>query len=641
MKPLPPLAYRRSTGAPLLAFCFALVLAVLWAPGARAWPSTTVLLTGVYYDPFVSGEASEAIQLQNVSHAVVSLAGWKLVTSSSSVRTVTFPIGATLLPGEKIWVSKSAAAFFDEFGFKPAYEYGGDSDPTVPDMSGSALVLGNSGGQVWLKDDADSTIDAMAYENGSLSPPDWSGPTVQPYTISGASTEGQILYRKMREEDGLPVPDTDTAADWAQDPSDPRLGKRVQYPGWDIDEFFQTLKGNENATFKYCVAPDHLYTCLREEIIAATQTISIEIYSIDHPSIVDDLTHALDRGVRVSMLLDAGALDDAGRWACYQLETHGGECWLMAGKPQSNIHKRYDNQHGKWIIIDHARVLIGSENLSDDAAPSDDKGDGTFGARGGVLIGDSPTLVHAAQTILDRDFDPVHHADIRRWGTFADDYPPLGYVPDYDNGGNTYPVQFPTPFTTSGTLNLELVQCPDNCLRASDALLGLVARADAGDTVYVEQLYERKYWSARTSNPVDDPNPRLEAYLAAARRGARVRILLDQFYDSFSDPRSNLETCRYVNQLRAYYDIECRLGNPTGLGIHLKMVLVKAEGSGFVHLGSINGSETSSKLNRELAVQLESLDAFGFWESVFAYDWSVSTLAPHQQFLPFLFRKYP
>lgn len=184
---------------------------------------------------------------------------------------------------------------------------------------------------------------------------------------------------------------------------------------------------------------------------------------------------------------------------------------------------------------------------------------------------------------------------------------------------------------------IELVQCPDNCLRTTDALLGMVSRAGQGDELLVEQLYEYTFWGASSSNPTADPNLRLEAYIAAARRGAGVRILLDSLFNVSSDPRSNYETCAYVNRLAAKYDIACRLGNPTGRGIHQKMVLFQSGQTGFVHLGSINGSETSNKMNRELATQVKSLDAFLYWQKVFDYDWANSTLAPRKVFLPMIF----
>ncbi len=598
--------------------------------------STDILITGIYFDPFLLGEASEAIQIQNVGENAVSVSGWSL---SDDHGTVYFPPGATLAAHQKLWASKSAFAFRSEFGFSPAYEYGADSDPAVPEMNGTALTLANSGDVVILKNDQSETVDAVPYAGATLAPPAWNGPSVKPYSITGGSTEGQIIFRKMREIDGLPATDTDMVGDWAQDGADSNLGKRVQYPGWDVDEFFQIERATEYAQVKYCVAPDNLFQCYRDEILAARDTVRIETYSYDQAGLVDALTRQIAVGVQVSLLLDGGALDDQGKWACRQIELQGGQCWLMDHKPQANIAKRYSSLHGKWTIIDGKRLIVGSENVGDDAMPSDDKRDGTFGVRGGDLITDSPLFVAGAQAIINADFDPARHSDIRRWGTSANDYPPLGFVPNYVNGGNTYPVRFPNPFVLSGTFSFELVQCPENCLRASDALFGMIARAGSGDRLLVEQLYERKFWGEGASSTAANPNLRLEAYIGAARRGAHVQILLDSFYDTFSNARSNYETCRYVNQLSRYYSIECRLGNPTGRGIHNKMVLLKHGATGFVHLGSINGSETSSKLNRELAVQVESPSAYGYWEKVFDYDWSVSTLAPRQIFLPIIFTR--
>lgn len=609
-------------------------------PRLYADPSSTVLIAGVYFDPYITGETSEAVQIQNISPSTINISNWSLNDDQGSV---SFPAGSSLASHQKIWLTRVAAAFEGEFGFTPDYEYGGNSDANVPDMTGSSLSLRNAGDVVILKNSTGDVVDAVPYGDQNLTSPDWSGGSVHPYSVAGSSTEGQILYRKLREDNGLPVPDTDTARDWAEDASDNLTGKRVQYPGWNLDEFAQTAKATENANVKYCVAPDNLFNCYRDEILSATQTISIEIYSLDNAAIVDALTSVIANGVRVSVLADASVLTDQGRWACQQLEEvrsgNHGECWLMDSKPWANVAQRYASLHAKWAIIDHARVLIGSENAGDDAMPNDNMTDGTAGARGGYIVTDSPTLVTGSQAIMDRDFDPAHHQDIRRWGTFANDNPPKDFVPNRANGGNKYSVHFPNPLSLNGTLSFELVQCPENCLRTSDALLGLVARAGAGDTLYIEQLYEYKTWGTGSTNPSGDPNLRLEAYIDAARRGAKVRILLDLFFDDFSNPRSNFETCRYVNQLSAQYDIECRLGNPTGLAIHNKLVLLGHDTTGWVHLGSINGSETSNKLNRELATQLESRAAYDYWAQVFEYDWSVSHLSPHELWLPLIIRR--
>ncbi|MCZ7668948.1 MAG: hypothetical protein M5U34_18010 [Chloroflexi bacterium] len=122
---------------------------------------------------------------------------------------------------------------------------------------------------------------------------------------------------------------------------------------------------------------------------------------------------------------------------------------------------------------------------------------------------------------------------------------PLGFVPITETGG------LPTPCVTrnrpffSGLFPFELVQSPENSLREVDALLGLVNRAGAGDEVWVQQLYERPFWG---SNAINDPNPRLEAYLNAARRGAHVRLLLDEFFDDDRQATSNSAACHYVKE---------------------------------------------------------------------------------------------
>ena len=73
-----------------------------------------------------------------------------------------------------------------------------------------------------------------------------------------------------------------------------------------------------------------------------------------------------------------------------------------------------------------------------------------------------------------------------------------------------------------------MVSTPENAFRPDTGLNALLAQAGAGDEILVTQLYEHKNWGDSVSNPVADPNPRLQAMLAAARRGARVPTCLSQ-----------------------------------------------------------------------------------------------------------------
>jgi hypothetical protein len=204
---------------------------------------------------------------------------------------------------------------------------------------------------------------------------------------------------------------------------------------------------------------------------------------------------------------------------------------------------------------------------------------------------------------------------------------PAGFVPSYASGGIFYPAQKAQPLVISGTFTFQLISAPEAALRDTDGLLGLVNRAGPGDTVLVEQLYELTYWGAENSGVAADPNPRLLAYLAAARRGATVRVLLDAFFDNdnLNSPRCNLRTVEYLTAVAQAegLDLQARRRNPTGQGLHNKMVLAQIDGRGWAVVGSLNGSEGSAKLNREVALLVGSDEVYSYLADVFWYDWRV------------------
>jgi hypothetical protein len=60
---------------------------------------------------------------------------------------------------------------------------------------------------------------------------------------------------------------------------------------------------------------------------------------------------------------------------------------------------------------------------------------------------------------------------------------------------------------------------------------------------------------------------------------------------------------------------------------------------GWVHTGSINGSENSSKSNRELALQVKSTQAYNYLATVFWHDWVLSGgEVPRARYLPLVLK---
>ncbi len=143
----------------------------------------------------------------------------------------------------------------------------------------------------------------------------------------------------------------------------------------------------------------------------------------------------------------------------------------------------------------------------------------------------------------------------------------------------------------------------------------------------VEQSDEPPHWGDSTSDPIADPNVRLEALIAAAGRGAKVRVLLDRYFDVPTATVSNAATVHYIESLRAisptlHDNLEARLGDPALYGVHNKMFLFNIAGRKIVHAGSLNGTETSNKANREVALQVESSAAYDYLRAMFEYDWA-------------------
>lgn len=587
-----------------------------------------VRISALHYDTQVSDEPDEAFQLWNVSNQPANLAGYQV---SDGRRTVVFP-ALTLPAGSGLWCTRHAVTFTHSFGFAPGCEYGVDSDPNVPNLSGSALRFANTGGQARLLNPAGALVDVLVYEGGDSQQAGWQGATAQPYAPSSSfPAEGQILYRK-RDWDGAlpgqPWPDSDRRGDWAQDPDDPWAGRRVQYPGWDLDTLGQSPLVQASAALTVALGPDNLFDVVSRTLASAQRSLYLEGYSLEHVALAELLAAKATAGVSVTILLEgspAGGIADQQRYATQLIEAGGGQVWFMV-EDRNDAHARYAYQHAKFIVVDERLLLVSSENFTPDSMPDDDKADGTLGRRGTALLSDAPQLVAQALAVFRADFDPAHHADLFRWQADDPKYgaPPPGFQPNRDSGGAGYAPLYPLPLAASGVFTAQLLHAPETSLLPPHlgGLLGLVERAGPGDTVLVQQLYEHVHWGSSSDTPASAPNLRLAAYIAAARRGAAVRLLLDSFFQA----GQNGETAAYVNQLAQAegLDLVALLGNPTGLGIHNKMVLVQAGGQGWAHVGSINGSEASAKANRELALDLQSTPVYDYLAAAFWQDWLVS-----------------
>jgi hypothetical protein len=604
--------------------------------------ASPVVISAAYTDGYLANDADEALQLWNVSAAAVDLSGWRIDGGTGGA---TFPPGAVLEAGRWWWLARDGPAFERVFGQPPDWAWRTSMGSGRPMASiGGGPTLANSGDVLHLLTSAGAPADVLAYGNaGSDAGPGWQGRTVQPMTLGNVSSAHQVLYRKLNSATGQPFPDTDGAADWASDPADEQAGRRVRFPGWDLEARLLPRRLQEPAHIEVAVTPDAGLPFLLRHLGAARTSVDLVAYTFEQPAVAELLAEQARRGLRVRVLVDgapAGGLSPNERWCLARIAAAGGAVyWWDDG---GEVGRRYRAMHMKLALVDEATIVLGSENPSLGSLPADDLADGTAGRRGVMLATDARGVVAWAQELLARDLDPVAHLDLRPFQARdpTRGAPASDYVPERAAGGAGYWPIAPLPLVTAGSFDFELISAPENSLAPGAGLLHLLAQAGPGDEVLVEQLDEPVAWGDVARDGAAALNPRLQGYLAAARRGARVRVLLDGYFDDPAAENSNAAALRYLSERATAerLDLVARSGNPAGLGLHNKMVLVHLNAdpdqpdAHWVHLGSLNGSQAAHKVNREIALQVDAAAVYHYLAAVFAWDWAES--GAHALFLP-------
>ncbi len=581
------------------------------------------------------GGSGETVALINLSPFTVALQGWCIDDKVSSTSRACFPAGAQIAAGQTLWLAQNADGFYPIWGFDADWASATITRPASL-LTGSWPGFTDDGEVAYLIDAGGTPVDVLAYGKG-IPEAGWQGPAV-PHPYASYNNLGQVLYRKLDASTGLPVADTDSARDWAQDPDDPFNGRKLRYPGWDLEALFFPVEVDATSAITLAVAPDRMLNFVLDAVTSAQKSLIIQSYTLNSIPLYEAINARIQAGVAVTILLDSapvGGITNDEKWILQRLHNPpASTVYLMGGSTS-----RYRYQHAKFIVIDNARAIISTDNFGENSMPSDIPENGTMGHRGFVMLTDNAAVIARLNALFRLDCDPIHHIDVF---PYSDAYaPPQSFVPLPPPDWTTYTVAFSPTLATTAT-HLTLLHAPEHTLRDQDALIGLLNNTLSG-TIDIMQLNEPFIWTSNTGMVwLEAPgrNPRLAALVEAAKRGVTVRVLLDAYYDDPLSDSSNTATCLYLKSLHLP-TLQCRLGNITGLGIHAKIFLVDTGDAQWVHLGSINGTETSNKINREVALQFESPAGYAYLREVFDHDWALSH-GPmvHRIYLPLVMRDY-
>jgi len=322
-----------------------------------------------------------------------------------------------------------------------------------------------------------------------------------------------------------------------------------------------------------------------DRLRAADRRVLLAGYTFSSRAATDALAAAVRRNVTVRVLVDGGPVGGmSGRMArrLDRLAAAGVEVRVLTGE-----RARYAFHHAKYAVVDD-RALVTTENWK----PS---GTGGHGSRGWGVVTDQPAVVRGLAETFRADagwHDAVPWQDARPNLTTTDGGAPAD---------GSYPRRFdPRGVRVEGA---RLLVAPDNAERA---VVGLVANATESVRVQQVSVGGRR-------------QPFLQAALDAARRGARVRVLLSGAWYAREDNRN---ITRWLNErARAEgIDLEARVADPRGRygKIHAKGVVVDGDR---VVVGSLNWNNASARENREVAVVLEGEEPARYFRRVFRADW--------------------
>jgi len=376
---------------------------------------------------------------------------------------------------------------------------------------------------------------------------------------------------------------------------------------------------------QFGVGPDNNQALLLSHIQSARENLTINIYLFDHPIIAQAIVEKINAGVTVNLLVEGqpfGAVSDNGRTILNAIASamarsgNPGHQLLVMTKSASGEKRRYRYNHAKYVIVDHTRSLVSSENFTE----SGHANAGSVGNRGWETIVDDCDLAEQLEDIYAVDSD-LSFGDVRRLKV-----PSQNVKVPQENGVKKRALKA-ISMGQGDARRATLITSPD----ALDELLGLLRSAKSA--ISIEHMGLPSNWR---SAPNAGQNPVITELIRAAQRGVDVRVLLndERVFSNTVGEEEDPAAPKRPNQLTV--ELLKSVAESENLPLAARIIDVRKLGITYLHnkgivvdgtralISSINGSQNSVMNNREVAILLESSDAARYYDSVFNLDWSSS-----------------
>lgn len=322
-----------------------------------------------------------------------------------------------------------------------------------------------------------------------------------------------------------------------------------------------------------------------ETLEGADERILLAGYTFTSPRAADALLAAVDRGVRVRVLLEGGpvgGMTTAQRDQLDRLVAGGVDVRVIAG-PRA----RFVFHHPKYAVADD-RALVMTENWK----PA---GIGGRNSRGWGVRVDSEATADELAAVFAHDADGVDAVSWHRHRTKA------AFVEASPATGSFDPEFEPETVAVS---EVRVLTAPGNAG-------GAVRKSIASSEDSVDVLTPR----------LDPDGAYFAALVSAAERGVRVRILLS---NAWYDRDSNRVVIERVDALAERgLPIEARIAVPSDRfgKVHAKGAVIDDRA---VLLGSLNWNAHATTENREVVLALDGTEPAAYYGETFEADWKAS-----------------
>lgn len=553
------------------------------ALGSAVDSQASAALIAEFYPCALAGD--EYFSVYCAGDLYICLRGWSVTDGEGEIRFVS---DLFIFPGQIFTVTFNASSYWSAYGRLPEIALDSPGVGSLVTINGS-FRLADSGDSLTLKTPDCAIVDAVVYGSANCSIPGWRGPAVP------SLRRGEVA--KRLDIGGIPV-DTDCAYDWqpfrefrygfTQTPS-----KRFDIPAGDITAF---------------TSPDCSLDIVSEAIDNARETVLICTYEFSSAPVSKRLLAALDRGVRVVILVDGAPAGDISRReeACLSvLRLAGGEVLMVNGNLSAAIVQHVGALHAKYMVIDSSRVVVMSENFAEDGISSDT----VFGNRGWGAMIDSSDLAGYLEGIFKSD-SRKGRLDVTDWHSDPR-FNASALLPDSSRASCGFVLL--GPFVSTSSAAVTVAASPDASLRYPYLLDFL----QPTDSLIVEQFQADLFWTSRWTGQ-SDINPLLLRVSARSQGGADLRMLFDS---SWFNIDRNKQVIDYLDRSSAPdSSAECRLldaRSPITL-LHNKGLIVDER---LVAITSNNWVSASFARNRELGIVIDSPEIARHFIRAFEYDW--------------------